>query len=329
MTAMVIYGHGGPDRFRRVEESMDAPSSGLVRIRHTAIGCNFADVHDRLGRFGPHPLPLVLGVEGVGVVEETGPDVTGFEAGQRVFYVDVRGAYRDRRLVPAERLLHVPDDVEDEILAGVGRRGMMADILAHRVCRLNERTTVVVLAAAGGVGQLVCQLARHLGATVVGVVGSDAKVEAAEAAGCTHVVVSAHEEFVTRAREIAGGHGVGVVFDSVGRDTFLRALGCLRRGGTGVSFGTSSGEVQLFPLSRLENESLAVVRPSLASWIGGLQELETAASRLFEMLRSGRIRPEIRHRYALSDVAMAHRDLEGRRTTGPVVLVPQTNGGDR
>lgn len=322
MTALVIYGHGGPEQFRRIEESIEAPEPGLVRVRHTAIGCGYLDVDQRRGRFGPHPLPLVLGHEGVGIVEAAGDGVESFEPGQRVFYVDVRGAYRERRLVPADRLLALPADLDDEVVAAVARRGMMADILAHRVCRLSERTAVLVHAAAGGVGQLVCQLARHFGATVIGVVGSDSKVEAAQAAGCAHVIVGAHEDFVERVREITGGHGVAVVFDSVGRDTFLRSLDCLRRGGTAISFGTTSGEVQLFPLSRLEARSLAVARPSLASWISTRAELEIAAGRLFEMLRSGRIRVDIRHRYALGDVAMAHRDLENRRTIGPLVLVP-------
>ena len=264
----------------------------------------------------------MLGVQGVGVVEATGAGVGEIRTGDRVAYVGVRGAYCERRLVPADRMVTLPDDLSDVDAAVLLLRGLTAEYLLRRLYRVRPGDTILFHAAAGGVGLIACQWAKALGTTVIGTVGSDAKADIARAHGCDHVIVYTREDFVARVKEITDGQGVPVVYDSVGRDTFMGSLDCLRPMGMAVNFGTASGQVEPFPLQRLHHNSLVVTRPTLGTWITERGDLDAACAEVFAVVRDGTVKVEASRTYPLHAAAQAHHDLESRNTTGGMALIP-------
>jgi NADPH2:quinone reductase len=291
-----------------------------VRLRQTAVGLNFIDVYHRTGLY-PQPGPFIPGVEGAGVVEAAGPDVDWLNPGDRVAYAGPIGAYAEERLIDAGRLVKLPDDIGDEQAAAMMLQGMTAQMLLRRVHPVQPGETILVHAAAGGVGLIMCQWAAALGATVIGTVSTEEKAELARAHGCAHPIVTTRQDFVAEVERIMGGDKLPVVYDSVGRDTFLRSLDCLRPRGLMVSFGNASGPVEPFsPLLLSQKGSLFLTRPTLFHYIGTRPELEAAAGELFEMVAGGKVKVEVKQRFALKDAADAHRALEGRQTSGSTVL---------
>lgn len=319
--AIRIHRHGGPEVLVWEDVPVPAPGPGEALVRQRAIGLNFIDVYQRTGLY-PVALPAVLGQEGAGVVEAVGPGVTEVAVGERVAYGGIPGAYAEVRTLPAERLVKPPDGITDELAAAIMLKGMTAEFLLRRCHRVSSGETIVFHAAAGGVGQIACQWAKALGATVIGTVGSAAKVDVARRHGCDHVVLTT-EDVAARVRSLTGGTGAAVVYDSVGRDTFEASLDCLRPRGLLVSFGNASGPVPPFaPLVLTTKGSLFLTRPSLAHYIATRAELVASAGALFDAVLAGKIRVEIGQRYPLAEAARAHAGLEGRRTTGPSVLLP-------
>jgi NADPH2:quinone reductase len=318
--AIRIHAHGGPDVMRWEDVPVPDPGPGEARIRQRAIGVNFIDVYQRTGLY-PLSLPAVLGNEAAGVVQAVGTGVTDLAVGDRVAYAGLVGAYTEERTVPAERLVKLPDGIGDDVAAAIMLKGMTAEYLLRRTHRVSPGETIVFHAAAGGVGQIACRWAKALGATVIGTVGSEAKVEVARRNGCDHVLVTG-PDLAARVRELTGGVGADVVYDAVGKDTWEASLESLRPRGLLVSFGNASGPVPAFqPLVLTMKGSLFLTRPSLAHYVATRHELVASAGAVFEAIRSGAVRVDIRHRYALADAARAHADLEGRRTTGPIVLI--------
>ncbi|KAB2860125.1 MAG: quinone oxidoreductase [Bauldia sp.] len=293
-------------------------------MRHTAIGLNFIDTYFRTGLYpAPNGLPLTPGGEAAGVVVELGEGVTELKVGDRVAYAGAPGSYAEERVMPAERLVKVPDGVTDEEAAGMMLKGMTAEYLLRRTYAVKPGDNVLYHAAAGGVGLIFGQWAKHLGVDVIGTVGSAQKAELAKAHGYAHVVNYRETDFVKAVAEITGGRKCDVVYDSVGKDTFDGSLDCLRPRGMLVSFGQSSGPVPPFNLGILSQKgSLFLTRPTLFAYIATRAELEESAAALFEVVRSGAVKIRVNQRYPLSEAAQAHADLEGRRTTGTTVLIP-------
>jgi len=318
--AIRIHRNGGPDVLVWEEVPVPAPGPGEARVRQRAVGVNFIDVYQRTGLY-PVALPAVLGQEAAGVVEAVGPGVTELAVGDRVAYGGIPGAYAEVRTVPAERLVKLPDGIDDEVAAAIMLKGMTAEFLLRRCHRVTSGETIVFHAAAGGVGQIACQWAKALGATVIGTVGSAAKVDVARRHGCDHVVLTT-EDVAARVRSLTGGTGADVVYDSVGRDTFEASLDSLRPRGLLVSYGNASGPVPPFaPLLLTTKGSLFLTRPSLVHYVATRAELLASAGAVFDAVLEGKIRVEIGQRYPLAEAARAHADLEGRRTTGPSVLL--------
>ncbi len=301
-----------------------APGPGEALVRHTAVGLNFIDVYFRTGLYKPPGLPFTPGMEGAGVVDGIGQGVTEVAVGDRVGYASPPiGTYAERRVMKAERLVRLPETISDEQAAAMMLKGMTACYLLRRAYRVQAGDTVLIHAAAGGIGLIACQWAKALGATVIGTVGSPEKAELASANGCDHAIRYRDEDFVERVREITGGKGVAAVYDSVGKDTFLRSMDCLRRLGILVSFGQSSGAVEAFNPGLLSQKGgLFLTRPTLFHYTATRAELEETAADLFEIVASGKVRVEIRQRFALAEAAEAHRALEGRKTTGSSLLMP-------
>jgi len=313
---------GGPEVLQMDEVSVGDPGPAEARVRNTAIGLNFIDTYHRTGLY-PLPLPAVLGMEGAGMVEEVGAGVTEVKPGDRVAYAGVLGAYTERRLIAADRLVSLPDGVSDIQAAAMMLKGMTAEYLLLRTHRVQRSETILVHAAAGGVGLIMCQWAKHLGATVIGTVGSDEKAELARANGCHHPIVYTRENFTERVRALTGGAGVPVVYDSVGKDTFLGSLDCLRPLGLMVSFGNASGAVPPFNIGLLAQKgSLFLTRPVLMAYTAKREDLLSCARALFEVVASGVVKIKLERTWPLEDAASAHRELEGRRTTGSTVLIP-------
>jgi len=321
--AIVIRQTGGPEVLHIEEVAVAPPAAGEVQLRHTAIGLNFIDVYDRTGLY-PTPLPAVPGREAAGVVTALGRKVKGLRVGDRVAYaLAVPGAYAELRNVPAARVVKLPKGVKDEIAAAIMLKGLTAQYLLRGTWRVKRGEWILVHAAAGGVGLLLSQWARALGAKVIGVVGSDAKAKLAKQHGCHHVLLSGRDDIVARVKALTKGAGVHVVYDSVGKDTFFESLDCLRPRGMLVSYGNASGPPPAFsPLELAKRGSLYLTRPTLFSYIATSAELAAAARELFAMVTKKKLRVRIGQRYALADAAQAHRDLEARRTTGSTVLVP-------
>jgi NADPH2:quinone reductase len=322
-SAIRIYEHGGPEVLRIEDITPGKPGAQEVQVRHTAIGVNYIDVYDRTGLY-PVVLPSGLGREAAGVITALGRGVRGFKVGERVAYVwPSPGAYSELRNVPAERLVKVPRGVSDEQAAALMLKGLTAHFLIRRTHRVARGETILVHAAAGGVGLILCQWAKALGARVIGVVGSDAKAQIARRHGCRHVLISGRDELVAGVKGLTRGEGVPVVYDAVGKDTFMDSLDCLRRLGMMVTFGNASGPPPaISPLELSKRGSLFLTRPTLFNYIATRAELSAAARELFAAVRARKIRVVIGQRYPLARAAEAHRDLEGRRTTGSTVLIP-------
>jgi len=319
--AMRIHQPGGPEAMRWESVDLPAPGAGEMLVENRAVGLNFIDVYYRTGHYKA-PLPFVLGTEGVGVVEALGADVTGFARGDRVAYVNPIGAYAERLIRPAARLVKVPDAIDDVQAAGMMLKGMTAEYLLRRTHRVEAGETILVHAAAGGVGQILCQWASSLGATVIGTVGSRAKADLARQAGCAHVIVMDEEDLVARVREITGGKGVPVVYDGIGADSFARSIDCLAPLGLMASFGSASGPVPpIDPLLLMTKGSLFFTRPTLAHYTATTEQLRGSAATLFHAVLKGDVTVRVNQTYALRDAASAHADLEARKLTGSTVLL--------
>jgi len=321
--AIRIRETGGPEVMEWVDVEVGEPGPGEIRVRHEAVGLNYIDVYFRTGLY-KQPLPGGLGMEGAGIVEAVGEGVTHLRAGDRVAYAGrPNGAYSEVRVMPADIVVRLPESISFETGAAMMLQGLTAQYLLRDSYRVQPGDTVLFHAAAGGVGLIACQWLKSLGVTVIGTVGSDEKAELARAHGCHHTIVYTRENFVERVKEITGGKGVPAVYDSIGKDTFNGSLDCLAPRGTMVSFGSASGAVPPFDLSVLGNKgSLRLTRPTLMTYVVHRELLEPMAADLFDVVESGKVKIEVRQRYALKDVAQAHRDLEGRKTTGSTVLVP-------
>ncbi|MDA8363455.1 MAG: quinone oxidoreductase [Gammaproteobacteria bacterium] len=318
---MRIHKTGGAEVLSWEAASVGKPGRGEVRLKHTAVGLNFIDIYHRTGLY-PVPLPTVLGLEAAAVVLEAGPEVTELGPGDRVAYASApMGAYSEERLMPADRLVKLPASISDQEAAVLMLKGMTAQFLLRRTYPVRTGDTILIHAAAGGVGLIVCQWASALGATVIGTVGSEEKAIVARAHGCTHPILYRREDFVQRVRDITAGRGVDVVYDSVGRDTFMKSLDCLRPLGMMVSFGQSSGSIPLFDLGLLSAKgSLFLTRPSLVSYTARREDLLASAKELFGMVEAGKVKVAIGQTYPLREAARAHRDLEARRTTSATVM---------
>ena len=321
--AIVIRAHGGPEQLQIEDVAVGEPAPGELRVRQAAIGVNFHDCYVRSGLYKTLVLPGVPGIEGAGVVEAVGPGVTDFAAGDRIGYVAASyGSYAEARLLPAALAVRLPDDMTEETAAAVFVKGLTAAFLVLRTHRILPGQTILVHAAAGGVGQLLCQWASHLGATVIGTVGSSEKAVLARKCGCAHTILSREEDFVSRAKEITGGRGVDVAYDSVGRDTFAGSLAALALRGHLINFGQSSGPVDPFSVSNLSARSNSLTRPILFHYIATRAELEALAGELFAALSGGILQVGEPRRFALAEAADAHRALEARATSGSVLLLP-------
>lgn len=320
--AIRFHQTGGPEVLRLEDVQVGDPGPGEVRVRHAAIGVNFIDVYHRSGIY-PLPLPSGVGVEAAGVIEAVGAGVTHVRAGDRVAYVALGGAYAEARVLPADRLVKLPDDIPDRTAAGMMLKGLTVRSFVRRTYPVKAGDTVLVHAAAGGVGLIMAQWLKAVGATVIGTVGSDEKAKIARAHGCDHVIVYTREEFPKRVREITGGAGVAVVYDSVGKATFDGSLDSLRPLGLMVSFGNASGAVPPFDIGVLGRKgSLFLTRPTVFSYIAKREDLEQAAAELFDMVRTGKVKVEVSRTWPLAQAAEAHRALEARQTTGSLVLLP-------
>ena len=321
--AIRIHEHGGPEVLKWEDVEVGEPGPDEALVRHTAIGLNFVDTYHRTGQM-KHPVtfPMILGVQGVGVVEATGPDAGSLKTGDRVSYSGLQGSYSEVRLAHADRLIVLPDDISDELAAAAFLRTLTAEYLLRRLHKVEPGETILVHAAAGGAGQIICQWAKALGAVVIGTVGSDEKAELVKGLGVDHAIVYTRDDFAEKVMEITGGRGVPVVYDSVGRDTFMGSLDCLSPMGHAINYGTASGQVKLFPLQNLHKKSLTVTRPTLATYIASREDLEKASDTVFGVLRDGTVKVDISRRYALADTAQAHADLESRNTTGAMILEP-------
>lgn len=323
MKAIQISETGGPDVMKLVDLEVGKPGPGQVRVRQTAIGLNYIDTYHRSGLY-PVPLPSGIGLEAAGVVEEAGEGVTHLKGGDRIAYgVGPIGAYAQVRLLPANRISKIPAAISDETAAGMMLKGMTVRYLLRATYKVQAGETILLHAAAGGVGQILSQWAKALGVTVIGTVGSDAKIAEAKAQGCDHVINYSTEDTVKRVREITGGKGVPVVYDGVGQSTLMTSLDCLRPRGLLVSFGNASGPVKAFDLGLLSAKgSLYVTRPTLMAYTSSDSDLAETADDLIAMVASGKVRIPVNQRYALADAVQAHKDLEQRKTTGTTVLIP-------
>ena len=321
--AIRIHEYGGPDVLRYEQVELVDPAPGEARIRHTAIGLNFIDTYHRTGLY-PVELPTGLGAEAAGIVDAVAADVTVVKPGDRVVYTGSPvDAYSECRNFSADQLVPIPDGVSDEDAAAVLLKGLTAWYLLRRSYKVQPGDPILLYAAAGGVGSLASQWANHLGATVIGVVSTDAKAERARAQGCHHIIMAGHDDVAKAARELTGGEGVAAVYDSVGRDTFINSLDALRPHGVMVTFGNASGPVEAFnPAELAKRHSLYVTRPVLFDFIDTRERLLAATEALFDVVGKGVVKISVNQRYALKDAAQAHRDLEARKTTGSTVLVP-------
>jgi NADPH2:quinone reductase len=321
--AIRIHQTGGPEVMRWDQVEVGDPGPGQVRIRQTACGLNYIDTYQRSGMY-PLPLPAVLGMEAAGVVEAVGAGVAEFKPGDRVAYgAGPPGGYAEARLIAADRVVTRPDDISDRQAAAMMLKGMTVQYLIRRTYTVKPGDTVLFHAAAGGVGLIACQWLKHLGATVIGTVGTDDKAALAKAHGCDHPIVYSRENFVERVKEITGGRGVPVVYDSVGKDTFEGSLDCLAPFGLLANFGSASGPVAAFNVGILAQKgSLYVTRPTLMTYVAKREDLVATANELFEVVRQGAVKIEVKQTYALKDAVQAHRDLEARQTTGSTVLLP-------
>lgn len=320
--AVRYHKQGGPEVLQVDDVEVGEPGAGQIRIRHTAIGVNFVDTYQRSGLY-PMQTPAVAGNEGAGVVEAVGAGVTELKKGDRIAYTGVTGSYCEQRLVPADRMVKLPEGVTEEQAASMMLKGLTVHYLIHSTYAVKKGDTVLWHAAAGGVGLIACQWLKALGVTIIGTAGSDEKTALAKAHGATHVINYSKENFVERVKALTGNKGVPVVYDSVGKTTWEGSLDCLQPRGLMATFGNASGPVPPVNLVVLSTKgSLYVTRPTLGTYIASRADLVERANSLFEVVKSGKVKIETTARYKLADAAQAHRDLEGRKTTGSIVLIP-------
>jgi len=321
--AFRFYEHGGPEVLRFEDVEIGAPGPREVRIRNVAVAVNYRDVLMRRGVHAVKSLPSAIGLESAGIIDAIGPDVNGLVVGERVAYAGMpEGSYAELRIVPARRVIALPAGIDERTAASMMIRGMTARCLLHDTYKVQRGDTILIHAAAGGVGLIICQWAKHLGAMVIGTVSSDEKAEVARAHGCDHPIVYTREDFADRVREITGGEGVPVVYDSVGKATFEGSLRCLRRRGLMASFGEASGGPDPMPPRRLGAlGSIYLTHPSVSNYTATRAELLSAAHDLFAMVASGKIKIEISRTYPLQEAPRAHADIESRKTTGSIVML--------
>ena len=318
--AIRIHKPGGPEVLQWEEISVGDPGPGQIRLRHSAVGLNFIDIYHRTGLY-PTPLPFIPGMEGSGTVEVVGDGVTELRPGDRVAYAGSIGAYAEERLIAADRVVKLPETIGDEVAAAMMLQGMTVQYLIRKIYPVKAGDTILIHAAAGGVGLILCQWAASLGATVIGTVSSDEKAALAQANGCHHTIIYTREDFHARVLELTKGAKLPVVYDSIGKDTFLKSLDCLRPRGLMVTFGQSSGPVGPIDLGILgQKGSLMVTRPTLQTFIATKVELQETAQDLFDVVSSGKVKISVNQTYALKHAAEAHADLEARKTTGSTVL---------
>lgn len=322
--AIVVHQIGGPEVLRFEDVEVPEPGPGQALVRHRAIGLNFVDIYFRTGVYPAPSMPYTPGTEAAGVVEAIGPDVSEVRVGDRVAYAGgPLGSYAQARVMPARFLVKLPDRVDEARAAAVMLKGLTAEFLIHSTHALKAGETILVHAAAGGVGLILCQWAKHLGATVIGTAGSDEKTRLAAANGCAHTINYSREDFVARVKEITAGKGVPVVYDAVGQATFMKSLDCLQLRGLMVSYGQASGVVPPFSINLLSAKgSLYLTRPTLNTYAARREDLEAGARRLFGALASGAVRCEVTQKFKLADASEAHRALGGRATTGSSILLP-------
>ena len=318
--AIRVHKTGGPEVLEWEDLDVGEPAPGQVRIRQEAVGLNFIDVYHRTGLY-KQELPFTPGVEGAGIVDAVGTDVSNVRKGDRVAYAGPIGGYAEERLIDADRVVKLPDAISTEQAAGMMLQGMTAQMLLRWVFPVQEADTILVHAAAGGVGLIMCQWAAALGATVIGTVGTEEKAELARAHGCAHPIVYSKQNFVAEVQRITAGEKLPVVYDSVGRDTFMKSLDCLKTRGLMVSFGNASGPPDPLPPNVLAQKgSLYLTRPTLYHYIATREQLEQSANELFDIVSSGKVKIEVKQRFPLKDAAEAHRQLEARKTTGSTVI---------
>jgi NADPH:quinone reductase len=320
--AVRIHQNGGPEVLKWESVDVPAPGAGQVRVKQHAVGVNYIDVYQRSGLY-KMPLPFVAGSEGAGEVVAIGSGVTEFKVGDRGAYAGALGGYAEERVMPADRLVKLPDSIDYKTGAAMMLQGMTVRYLLRQTYKVGPGTTMLLHAAAGGIGLIACQWARHLGATIIGTVSSAEKASLAKAHGCTHVINYKTEDFVARTKELTNGQGVDVVYDAVGKDTYPGSLDCLKPLGLWVSFGNASGAITNFDLLLLSAKgSLYATRPSLGAYVAKREDLLANANDLFDVVSKGIVKINVNHTYPLKDAAQAHRDLEGRKTTGSIVLLP-------
>lgn len=321
--AIRFHKNGGPEVLQWESVEVGEPGPGEARVRHTAVGVNYIDTYHRSGLY-KLALPSGLGTEGAGVVEAIGPGVTDVRTGDRVAYSGgPLGAYSEVRVMPADRLVKLPEGIAEKVAATLMLKGLTVQYLLRQTFPLKGGETILLHAAAGGIGLIACQWARALGVTVIGTVGSDEKAALAKANGCTHTIVYTRENFVERVKQLTGGKGVPVVYDGVGKDTFPASLDCLSPRGMFVSFGNASGPIAAFDILLLSQKgSLYVTRPTLATYTASRTAMLAMSEEMFSLVLAGKLRSEPRQTYALKDAAQAHRDLESRKTTGATILLP-------
>ena len=320
--AIRIHRYGGPEVLQWETEEVGQPGQGQVKFKQHAVGVNYIDVYQRSGLY-KSPLPFVPGSEGAGEVLAVGPGVTDFKVGDRAAYAGALGGYAEERLMPADRLVKLPDTIDYKTGAAMMLQGMTVRYLLRQTYKAGPGTTLLFHAAAGGIGLIACQWARHLGATIIGTVSTPEKAALAKAHGCTHVINYKTEDFVKRTRELTDGMGVDVVYDAVGKDTYPGSLDCLKPLGLWVSFGNASGPISNFDILQLSAKgSLYATRPTLGTYVAKRADLLANAGELFDLVGKGVVKINVNHSYPLSAAAEAHRDLEARKTTGSIVLVP-------
>jgi NADPH2:quinone reductase len=321
--AIRVHAYGGPEALQWDEVAVGDPGPGEVRLCQSAVGLNYIDTYHRTGHYKLASLPAVIGMEGVGTVEAVGPGVTDLKVGDRVAYAGALGGYADVRLVAADRLIKLPPGIDDRTAAAMMLQGMTVRYLLRETYPCTANTVMLFHAAAGGVGLIACQWARAIGATMIGTVSSDEKARVAKEHGCTHVINYRTEDYVARVKEITNGEGCDVVYDSVGKDTFPSSLDCLKPKGLWVSFGNASGPVPPFEIGILSAKgSLYATRPTVMTYTARRADLLANAADLFDMVGKGAVEIVVNHTYPLREAAAAHRDLEARKTTGSVVLIP-------
>ena len=318
-----IHEFGGTDVLKYEDVDIGNVGDDEVRLRQTAIGLNYIDIYQRIGLYPVGDLPAIIGMEAAGIIEEVGSGVSEFNVGDRVAYAMELGAYAEERIMGTDRLVHIPDGIDDQTAATMMLQGMTVFYLLHRTYKVKPGDTILFYAAAGGVGLIMCQWAKHLGATVIGCVGSEEKAALAKANGCDHPILYRDENVPARVKEITNGEGVPVVYDSIGKDTFEDSLNCLRPFGLMATFGNASGPIDpISPAILAPRGSLYLTRPTLATHTGTRELLDECANAVFNVVQNGHVRIAVNQTYSLAEIAQTHTDMEGRKTTGSTVIIP-------